>query len=280
MDAQPPAMPEGPAPAIPVCYRHADRETRLACSNCERPICWDCVTPAPVGQRCPECARPSGRQARLKRHDAAPVSMAIMVVCAALFAAGLLVPGLGERLFLWFGQHNFSVTAGGDWWRVLTAGFLHAGLMHVLFNMWALSAFGPPLEREAGSMPFAGLYLAALLWGGVAFLWLGEPRDFAVGASGAIFGLFGAWTAIALANRRTSIGQMQLRQMGMLLLLNGALPFILPNIAWQAHLGGFVAGFLVGLVWSRTRTAANAAAVRTATGFGLAAVALAALFLA
>lgn len=265
---------------IPVCYRHADRETRLACSNCDRAICWDCVTPAPVGQRCPECARPTGRQAKIKRHDAAPVSMAIIAASVALFVAGILLPSLGDRLLLWFGQHNASVTLGGDWWRVLTAGFLHAGLMHVLFNMWALSVFGPPLEREVGSLPFAGLYLAALLWGGVAFLWLGEPRAFAVGASGAIFGLFGAWTAIALANRRTIMGQAQLRQMGMLLVLNAALPLIAPNIAWQAHLGGFVAGFLVGLVWSKVRGRDDATLIRAASAFGLAALGFLALFLA
>lgn len=276
MEAQPPER----SAVIPVCYRHPDRETRLACSNCDRAICWDCVTPAPVGQRCPECARPTGRQARIKRHDAAPVSITIIAACVALFVAGTLLPSLGERLFLWFGQHNYSVTAGGDWWRVLSAGFLHAGLMHVLFNMWALSAFGPPLERESGSVPFAGLYLAALLWGGVAFLWLGEPGDFAVGASGAIFGLFGAWTAIAVANRRTLVGQAQLRQMGMLLVLNAALPLIAPNIAWQAHLGGFAAGFLVGLVWSGARARPDAALIRTASAFGLAALALVALFLA
>lgn len=276
MDPEP-AVPES---VIPVCYRHADRETRLACTNCERPICWDCVTPAPVGQRCPECAKPSGRQPRLRNPDASPVVTVIVLAAGALFALGMLLPAVGEQLFLWFGQHNASVTQGGDWWRVPSAGFLHASFTHVLFNMWALWAFGPALEREVGSFSFGGLYLAALLWGGVAFLWLGEPRDFAVGASGAIFGLFGAWTAIAVANRRTTMGQAQLRQMGMLLAINAALPVLVPNIAWQAHLGGFVAGFLIGLVWSGVRTNPAVDRLRPAAAYALALLALAALFAA
>ena len=276
MEAQPPER----SAIIPVCYRHPDRETRLACTNCDRAICWDCVTPAPVGQRCPECARPSGRQVRIRRNDAAPVTTVIVAAAGALFLAGMLLPSLGERLFLWFGQHNASVTQGGDWWRVLSAGFLHAGLTHLLFNMWALWVFGPPLERESGPVAFGGLYLAALLWGGVAFLWLGEPGDFAVGASGAIFGLFGAWTAIAVANRRTAMGQAQLRQMGMLLAINAALPLVIPNIAWQAHAGGFAAGFVLGLAWTAVRAHPRAAALRIASAFALAALAMAALFLA
>ncbi|HWH31336.1 MAG TPA: rhomboid family intramembrane serine protease [Egibacteraceae bacterium] len=263
---------------IPVCYRHPDRETRLACTHCDRPVCWDCVTPAPVGQRCPECARDTGPRIRAVRRDTAPVSMGVIGVAAAVFVLGLLAPAVGRELFLWFGQHNASVLAG-DSYRVVTAGFLHAGFTHILFNMWALSAFGPPLEREAGSTAFGGMYLASLLCGGLAYLWLGEPGGFAVGASGAIFGLFGAWTAIAVANRHTVMGQAQLRQMLMLLGINAALPILVPQIAWQAHLGGFLAGFLLGMVWSAVRGQERATVLRAASGYGLAALAWLALLL-
>lgn len=261
-----------PDTAIPVCYRHADRETRLGCTVCGRPICIACMTPAPVGQRCPECAAPAKGIRPAGRQERAPVSMVILGLAVGLFVLGTLVPAVGQQLFLTLAQHNLSVLAG-DTYRLVGAGFLHAGLTHVLFNMWALGSFGPPLEREVGSVPYAGLYAAALLWGAVAYLWLGPATGVAVGASGAIFGLFGAWTAAAVRSRHTPVGRAQLRQMLMLLAINAALPIVVPQIAWQAHAGGFAAGFAVAALWGLLPARGAVTRWRAGIAWGVAALA-------
>lgn len=263
---------------IPVCYRHPDRETRLACTACGRPMCVECMTPAPVGQRCPECSAPNSRQMTFKAEGRPPVTTAIIAAAGALFLVEFLLPSFGQRLFIWMAQHNPSVLEG-EWWRVLTGGFLHAGITHILFNMWALSAFGPGLEREVGSRPFAGLYLASLLWGGVAYLWL-APTGLAIGASGAIFGLFGAWTVVSVRNRHTASGRAQFRQMVLLLGINAALPLLVPQIAWQAHLGGFVAGAVIAAAWLSLATHARSQLWRALVAYGAAALALVAVFAA
>ncbi|HWB71714.1 MAG TPA: rhomboid family intramembrane serine protease, partial [Egibacteraceae bacterium] len=172
----------------------------------------------------------------------------ILAVCVGLFAAGLLLPGLGQELFAWGSQRNPLVTAG-QWYRLFTSAFLHAGLAHVLFNMWALYLFGPGLERDVGSAPFAALYLSSALAGGAAFYLWGAPVP-AVGASGAIFGLFGAWLAAAFRARHTVAGRAGFQQLLMLLGINLALPLVVPGIAWQAHLGGLVAGAAIALAWA------------------------------
>lgn len=271
-------METEPAADIPVCYRHPDRQTRLACTNCDRPVCVDCVTPAPVGQRCPQCAKPAHNVTIGARQETSPVTMVVLAAAVGLFLIGMLVPGARLELFQRFAQANIAVIAG-EWWRVITAGFLHAGLTHVLFNMWALWVFGPPLEREVGSGPFAGLYLAGLLWGSAAYYWFGPPFGLAVGASGAIFGLFGAWFAVSVRNRHTAVGQAQMRQMLVLLGINAALPLMVPQIAWQAHLGGFAAGAVVALMWSAVQRRPRTVAIRTLAGFAVAAAGMLAILL-
>ena len=241
---------------IPTCYRHPDRETRLACSNCGRPVCVDCVRSASVGQKCLECAAPSERtrvigmdEVRRRADRLPPVTMAVLALSIGLFAVGFLVPGMNGVIRLYLAQINEFV-ADGQVWRLATAAFLHGGLMHMAFNMYALYLFGPQLEREVGSVPFAALYIASALAGGAAF-YLAEPRGLAVGASGAIFGLFGAWLAASYRGRHTAVGSASLRQLLVLLGINLAIGF-LPgaNIAWQAHLGGLVAGVLIAAAWT------------------------------
>lgn len=239
--------------ALPTCYRHPDRETRIACSSCDRPICVECMRSASVGQKCPECAAPVGRNrvisgrelGRLQR-SGAPFSYAVIGVSLALFAASLFVPGLRETLISFGAQINPAVERG-EWWRLATATVLHANLMHVGFNMWALSIFGPSMERDVGTVPFAALYLAGALSGGALFHLL-APQAVAVGASGAIFALFGAWLATSLRNRHTLQGQANLRTLLTLLGINLAIS-LLPRIAWQAHVGGLAAGFAIAYVW-------------------------------
>ncbi len=119
--------------------------------------------------------------------------------------------------------------------------------------MWALWVLGPQIERGVGKWPFLGLYIASAGVGGAFYYFLGPPNVIAVGASGAIFGLFGVWLNWAVHRRNTAMGRILLRQIGFLLLLNAALPFIIGGIAWEAHLGGLIAGFVIGEAWSRIK---------------------------
>lgn len=264
---------------LPVCYRHLDRETRLRCSNCGRPVCADCVQFQPEGQRCPECTAPeedtaSGWGTASPSAARTPVSMVLLGASVGVYLLLWLLPDLWMDIFRAGHQSNPAI-AEGQWWRPVTASFLHADLTHVLFNMWALYLFGPPLEREAGSAPFAALYFAAVVAGG-GFFYALAPASSAIGASGAIFGLFGAWLAAALRNRRDPRGQAGLRQLLFLLAINIALPVFVPQIAWQAHLGGFLAGFVIAWLWGVSSRRGGGVGARTlvAVCVGLASAAL------
>ena len=243
-----------PEHVLPSCYRHPDRETRLACSNCGRPVCVDCVRTAPVGQRCLECAAPAHGVAtmddvRRAANRATPVTYTVLAVSVAVFVVEFVLPGVGNEVRFQLAQINELVTAG-QWWRLFTAAFLHGGITHIAFNMYALYLFGPQLEREVGSAPFAALYVAAAVAGGAAY-YLSDPHGIAVGASGAIFGLFGAWLAASFRGRHTAAGRASLRQLLVLLGINLALGFAPgANIAWQAHLGGLFAGLVIALLWT------------------------------
>jgi membrane associated rhomboid family serine protease len=180
----------------------------------------------------------------------APVTFALLAIYVAVF----VIERLLERsmpLTLLGAQIN-ELVVDGQWWRVLTATMLHAGIAHLAFNGYALYVLGPQLERGVGSAAFAALYVASGIAGGVAFL-VGVPSGVAVGASGAIFGLFGAYLAAAWVNRDSAAGRAGLSQLGTLLLINLALPLFIPGIAWQAHVGGLVTGFGIGLWWATSR---------------------------
>lgn len=277
-------MDPEPRAAI-VCYRHPDRATRLSCSECGRPICADCSMDAAVGQKCPDCATPRGRarviQARAVTHvdrRSTPVTMALIAINVIIFLAGLLVPDLGDRFFTEGAQFKPLIDRG-EWWRALTAMFLHSGITHVLFNMWALWLFGPTLERRYGSVPFAALYLAGGLNGAALFHAMGRVAP-AVGASGAIFGLFGALLVASYRQRHTVAGRAVFSQLLLLLILNLSLPFIVERIAWEAHLGGLIAGLVIAFAWDRIpRGRPDSHLQRSVIGFAVAAAALSLIFL-
>jgi membrane associated rhomboid family serine protease len=241
------------------------------------------VRSAAVGQKCVECAAPQGRSRVIHARDlrqttGAPVTTAILVACIAVFALGFLSGGLGRALVLFGGQINAAV-AEGQWYRLFTSAFLHGNLTHILFNMWALYAFGPELERREGSAAFAALYLSSAVAGGAAYFFLGNSQGLAVGASGAIFGLFGAWLAAAFRSRHTSAGRASFNQLLILLAINAALPLLMPTIAWQAHLGGLVAGFVIGLAWSAVGEQRGRELPRTLAAGAVGAIALALVLL-
>jgi membrane associated rhomboid family serine protease len=250
---------------LPRCAVHDDRAARQRCPRCDRPVCEECLAGGDAASVCPWCRRelavaateatpaprpPTGAR---RRQASAPVAFGLLAVYVAVFFLGTATGGTSSRIAMEGAQINALVWQG-EWWRVLTATMLHAGITHLLFNGYALYILGPQLERGVGSVPFAALYVASGLAGGVAFLFA-APDQVAVGASGAIFGLFGAWLAAAWANRHTPQGRAGLSQFGLLLAINLALPLFVPNIAWQAHLGGLVVGIASGLWWAARRRA-------------------------
>lgn len=270
-------IPTDPMETLPVCYRHPNRATGLACSNCGKPLCSDCSIDSPVGQKCVECAAQSGRgkvvtsaQIRRQGTQLPPVTMGILAVGIGLFVLTFLGGDLRFDLFRNF-QLRAADVADGEWYRLFTHAFLHDGLLHIGFNMYALYLLGPAIERRVGSLAFAGLYAASGLAGAAAYVAIGSGAP-AVGASGAIFGLFGAWLASAWSQRHTTYGQANLRGIGVILGINLLLPLIIPNIAWEAHVGGLVAGFIISYAWTKLPQAEN---VRAAFAIGLAVAAFA-----
>lgn len=199
----------------------------------------------------------------------APVTVGLITVTAAFYILGIV--GFERVLFDYLAQINIAVSAG-EWWRIFTAALLHGSFTHILFNMWALWVLGPQIERGVGAGPYLALYAASAAIGGAVYFHFGGPFD-AVGASGAIFGLFGVWLNWGMRRRHTAQGRAILSQMGVLLLVNAALPFVLPGIAWQAHVGGFIAGFLISEIWSHIR-GPKTNLYRTLVGVGVAVIAV------
>ncbi len=242
---------------VPTCYRHPDRITGLSCTSCGKRICVECSSDASVGQKCPECAAPQGR-ARVVHARAsfgrptsqtAPVSFTIMAITAGIFVIGMLSPEANRWLFQAFAQANVLVSLG-DWYRVFTAALLHGGFMHIAFNMYALYLFGPRLEQQVGSPAFAALYVATAGTGGMISYLFGPLNQVSIGASGAIFGLFGAWMFVAWKMRGTPGGRAMFNQLGVLLAINLALPLLVPGIDWRAHVGGLLGGIFIAWLWS------------------------------
>lgn len=242
-------------PRLPTCYRHPDRETGLSCSECGRPICTECMTPAPVGIRCPDHAgtrrrvQPPRIVARASRGSTeALVTKTLIAVNVAVYligavqGAGLNNPGgtLFDK-FLLYGPYVHH----GDWWRLLTAAFLHANLIHIGFNMLALWWFGAPVEQFLGRARFIGLYLVSGLAGSAGALVL-TPNAVTVGASGAIFGILGAMLIIEWQQTGRLGGNAMT-----LIVINLALSFAIANISIGGHIGGLIGGLLATLAYAR-----------------------------
>jgi membrane associated rhomboid family serine protease len=204
-----------------------------------------------------------------------PVSFIIMGVTIAIFAAGFLSPELERTLFQNLAQANILV-AEGEWYRIFTAALLHGGIMHIFFNMYALYLFGPRLEQQVGSPAFAALYVAAAGAGGMVSYVFGPLNQVSIGASGAIFGLFGAWIFVAWKMRESPGGRAMFNQLGVLLAINLALPLFVGGIDWRAHVGGLGAGILIAWLWSVLAVGKpNARTIRTVIAVAVAVIALA-----
>ncbi|MEV7501908.1 rhomboid family intramembrane serine protease [Streptomyces sp. NPDC093018] len=258
------------ARSVPVCYRHPDRETGVRCTRCERPICPECMVSASVGFQCPECVHgggpahphaPGGGGAGRTMAAARPRTVAGGTITAdprlltkvliginiALFLVQLAVGEGFTQRFEMIGQAYTPLIPGvqgvaqGQYYRLLTAMFLHAGFTHLLFNMLSLWWIGGPLEAALGRARYLALYAVSGLAGSALTYLLAAPEAPSLGASGAIFGLFGA-TGVLM--RRLNY---DMRPLFALLVINLIITFTPGfDIAWQAHVGGLVAGVVTG----------------------------------
>ncbi len=235
----------------PVCPRHPDRVSYVRCQRCDRPVCPECQRPAPVGVQCVDCvaraqaAMPTRRTVFGGRaRDGRPVvTISLVVLCIVVFAAQRVTSGVNTALFF--------VPAFGEAepYRFLTAAFLHGSFLHLALNMYALWIVGSVLEPALGRWRFLALYLVSALGGSVGVLLFASPFaqeqwwGAVVGASGAVFGMFGA---VALALRRVGRDATQIL---VLIAINTVLGFTVPNIAWQAHLGGLVTGLALAAAY-------------------------------
>ncbi|AEA22387.1 Peptidase S54, rhomboid domain protein [Pseudonocardia dioxanivorans CB1190] len=275
--------PSGPPQAPAVCVRHPDRPTGLRCTRCDRPACPECLREAAVGYQCVDCVaegRPAARRtirpvARGPRTPVVTTSLialnvlvfVVTVVQARslngndrsdLFAAWSLVPGY---------------VAQGEWWRVVTAGFLHYGPLHLLFNMLALWVIGRDMEMLLGRTRLLAVYLVALLGGSAAALLFYGANSEVAGASGAVFGLMGG---LAVALRRMRV---PMTQVVVVIAINIVLSVTLPGVSLIGHLGGLIVGAVAtaALVYApaRNRTAFQAGAIGALTVLSIAVMLLA-----
>lgn len=231
------------------CYRHPDQQAGVICQRCDRPICPKCMHQASVGFHCPECTKQGAQkvyQGVAAVHGRPVVTMALIAINTVVFAIGVAFNGSNaltdgsERLI-----RNFGLAAppiyDGELYRLLTAGFLHAGILHIALNMWVLWLLGQAMEIMGDRLEYLAVYTASLLAGSLGAL-LVDPGLYTVGASGAIFGLAGA---IIMAQRSRGVS---FRQSGLFwfVVINAAISVTIPGISWGGHLGGFVGGAITG----------------------------------
>jgi membrane associated rhomboid family serine protease len=234
------------------CYRHPDRETGVSCSNCGRPICPECMTSTPVGMRCPECAKQKtkvrvGQGAFSPTAGKMPATFALIGINVIVFLIELAGGGAGQFSGSGSVIHDAGLrgpdVANGDWWRVISGGFLHAGFLHLLFNMYVLYYAGSILEPGIGTPRFLAIYFVSLVAGSLGAL-IVDPNSLTVGASGAIFGLMAAVIIVARGRGVEQLAQ----QFGIFIILNLALTFAIPGISVGGHIGGLIGGALAALV--------------------------------
>ena len=255
------------------CYRHPNRMTAVSCSDCGRPICPDCMNFAAVGIKCPDHAGGPGKThpqhrpaARAKRaafqrpmgmRQLAPVTRLLIAINVAIY---LIQLGMGAGFnttsgWIWqkgvlvaravYGDGSPAGVAHGEWWRLITAAFLHANAIHLLMNMFVLWVIGSVVEQAIGSRRFTMLYAVAGVAGSAGAL-IASPNALTVGASGAIFGIMGALLVLEYQATGNLMGQAMT-----MIIINVAISFGISGISIGGHIGGLVGGVLAGGVLSR-----------------------------
>jgi membrane associated rhomboid family serine protease len=247
----PAAPPDDSGPAT--CYRHPAREAHVRCTRCNRRICPDCMIDASVGFQCPECVREGNKGVRDARtslggrltDDSGRVTKVLIAINLLVFLAQQASASFENHFVLIGSELDLSGqlvggVADGQYYRLLTAAFMHYSIWHIAFNMYALYLFGPPLEATLGRVRFTSLYLLSALGGSAASYAFIPPNGESLGASGAVFGLFGAFFVVNRKFGRDNSG------LFVLLAINLAIAFIPnTNIDWHAHVGGLLTGSLV-----------------------------------
>jgi membrane associated rhomboid family serine protease len=281
------ALPPAPAPAVEVCYRHPTQQTRVHCTRCERPICTECMIPAPVGYQCPECVDRARREFRAgpgrPMRGGAIATKTLLGAIIVAFGVEVLFGGPGSLLqpssqvLFDLGAMQPIAIAGGQFWRLFTAMFLHAGILHLALNGYFFWLFGRQVELHFGTVWMVVIYIVSGFLASVASYAFGPIDSLGVGASGAIAGVFGAFVAFNYRRRNTPAGAANLRMATTLILLNALLAFGYRAIDWRAHLGGIVAGFVLGYLAdgagsARSRTAVTVGGVAALVVAGIAAV--------
>ncbi len=261
-------------PTLTHCYRHPEREAGRRCTRCGKPACSDCLIQAQVGSHCLDCSKAAQPdiKTRIKYANAKQFTLITNIIIALNVAVFVWVAaadvetisgGLGggggtsklqfdlglNRTVLQLGV-DFPNTINSDhsyqWYRLVTSGFLHFGILHILLNMYLLYLLGQLLERSLGRTRFALLYTASLL-GGSAGVLLFTDQGISGGASGAVFGLMGA---AAISMHRQGINILN-TGIGRTLAINLLITFVLGSslgISIGGHLGGVAAGAICGVV--------------------------------
>jgi membrane associated rhomboid family serine protease len=240
------------------------------------------MIPAPVGHQCPECVAEArreyrqgpGRQIAVANLRSTPVTKVLLIAMAigylwelivaggpgslfdgpsgqALIDAGALVPVTGGTVL-----HPVGGIVGGEWWRLLSSMFLHAGLIHLALNSYVLWIFGNEIERQIGRLETLAVFLVTGVFAGATSFAFAPGFRVAIGASGAIFGLVGAFIAYNYLRRHHVMAQARLRSALGMLVINLIIGFSIPLIDWRAHVGGVVAGLVAGFAVDPSRPAA------------------------
>ena len=256
------------------------------------------MIPAPVGHQCPECVDEARREfrkgpgrriavANVRRRASA--TMLLLVAIGAMYVVEIISGGPGS---LMTGPStlkliNLGASVGlaqlpngdivgiavGQNWRLVTAMFLHAGLWHIAFNAYALWIFGSMVEQELGRVRFLLIYFVTGIVASAASYAFGPYYAVGVGASGAVFGVFGAFVTYNYRRRHLAIAMARLRSALTLIVINAVLAVAVEGIDWRAHVGGFVAGVIAGFAAEGVGSAANRRLILVAGFVGLLAVA-------
>ncbi|MEU5258597.1 rhomboid family intramembrane serine protease [Amycolatopsis sp. NPDC021455] len=257
-----PPNPAAEQAALPGCWWHPNRPTGLSCSRCGRPACPDCLREAPVGFQCTDCVHAGGQQQRRQHRGYQDAGFGVRTIAGArpspsvlatqvILAVNVLVflvtvvqarslndnqtSGVFQIGVLW-GQ---ATLGAGEWWRLFTSGFLHYGPIHIAVNMFSLWMMGRALEPVFGKVRYLTLYFVSMLGASTAVLLFDSLDGGTAGASGALFGLMGAYGVIVLKLRLNPTGLI------ITLALNAFITFGVANISILGHVGGLVTGALV-----------------------------------
>ena len=247
-------MSEFAPPVLPRCYRHPNMPTGRSCTRCGRPACGDCLQAVTIGSQCPDCIKASRPAATVRAKDWNTSQDALVT---------RIIIALNVAVFVWvlIGDTSFGSSASSlqvdlalnkglladthEWYRLITSGFLHFGILHIAMNMYLLFQLGKLLEPPLGRLRYGLLYFACLLGGSLGVLVLeGSSTGLHGGASGAVFGLMGA-AAIGMQRRGINIFQTGL---GATLMINLLLTFTIPGISIGGHIGGIVMGAICGSI--------------------------------